>query len=451
LSSTSDGKSKSFRERLFSGKLWQHRDFKHLWASDTVSQFGNQFTNLALPTVAILLLKASIFEVGVLAALGLVAFPVLGIFVGVWVDRARRHSLMILCNLGRGFLLASVPIAFLLNFLTIYQLYLVALVNGIFTVFFDVAYQSYLPSLVNREDVLEGNAKLQISFSSAQVVGPTIAGLVINLVGAAQAIFADFLGYMSSAYFLITIHKREPKPIPSGFRPSFFKEMKEGLEVVFKNPLLVTLGGCTATANLGSNILFAVYLIFTYRTLLLSPGIVGIIGTVGALGFLLGVLVQGWVIKRLGAGFSMFVTSALNLANLGLPFAALGYPIETLMAFSFIASFGVPIYNIVSVSVRQSITPNRLQGRMNATMRTIVWGTIPIGGFLGGVLGTFIGVELTMIVGAIISGLSGLWVLLGPAINLKEIPKLVEEETPQEMESEAIAEATIEETPEATV
>src|SRR3989454_6534603 len=163
---------------MLRGLLWRHPDFLKLWAGETVSQFGTQVTFLAVPTVAILVLHAGPFQVGLLSALEFLAFPVLGLVAGVYADRLRRRPIMIVCDLGRMLALGSIPVAFLVNALTLEQLYIVALLAGVFTVFFDVSYQSYLPALVDRPNLLEGNTKLEISRSTAQVSGPASAGLL---------------------------------------------------------------------------------------------------------------------------------------------------------------------------------------------------------------------------------------------------------------------------------
>jgi MFS family permease len=191
------------------GRLWSHRDFNRLWFSDTVSQIGNQFTSLALPILAVLSLHAGAFEIGLLMALQTLFFPILGLFVGVWADRLRKRPIMVVCNLGRMAGLASIPLAFFLSSLALYQLYAVAAVNGVFTVFFEICYQSYLPVLIDREDLVEGNSKLQTSASGAQVVGPAVAGFVYQLVGGAITIAVDAIGYLISALSLMSIRKRE--------------------------------------------------------------------------------------------------------------------------------------------------------------------------------------------------------------------------------------------------
>jgi len=406
--------------------LWRHPDFLKLWAGESVSVFGSQVTVLAVPTVAILILHAGPFQVGILSALEFLAFPTLGLVAGVYADRLRRRPIMIVCDIGRGLALGSIPVAFLLNLLTLEQLYFVALLTGIFTVFFDVSYQSYLPALVDRPNLLEGNTKLEITRSTAQVAGPAVAGFLIQWIGGAKAVAVDALSFFLSAIALASIKKPEPEPQPStaSGTSGFIPEMREGIDVVFRNPILWRIAACTATTNLGSNMVFgAVFLVFAYRQLHLSAGIVGVVFALGSVGALAGAFLAGWVARKIGIGPTLGVTIIVGgLALLATPLALVGAPAVILATTGFIEGLTIPVYNISQVSLRQAITPDRVQGRMNATMRTIVWGTIPLGAFIGGILGTSIGLVQTIVLGGILSTLAASWIFLGPVIRLREQP-----------------------------
>lgn len=328
---------------------------------------------------------------------------------------------MIVANLGRMATLGSIPIASVLGLLSLNLLYLVAVITGVCTVFFDVSYQSYLPVLIDKADLVEGNAKLQLSASAGQVGGPALAGFLIDLVGAAKAIAVDAGGFLTSALALLSIKKVESKP-QSTASPDFFGEMKEGTRVVLDSRILWSIAGCTATSNLGSSMAFVVLLIFAYRNLQLSPGLMGIVFSVGSVGVLFGAWVAASTAKKLGLGRSIAISSIGGIGILVVPLALYGSPLLILAAGQLVAGALTAIYNINQVSLRQAITPDRLQGRMNATMRTIVWGTIPLGSFIGGVLGESIGVVLTIVLGAVISILALFWILLSPVMGLKSIP-----------------------------
>ena len=408
----------------FGGRLWRHVDFLKLWTGQSLSQFGTAVTQLALPTAAILLLHAGAFEVGVLGALEFLAFPTLGLFAGVWADRLHRRPIMIVCDAARMVALGSVPLAWFLGGLTIWQLYAVATITGIATVFFDVAYQSYLPALIERQDLLEGNSKLEVTRSLAQVAGPGLAGVLIQLFQAANAIIADSLSYLISVVTLIWIRRPEPEPGGGAPRGSFFGEMWEGVQVVFGHRMIRLLAGCTATSNLGSNMAFAVLLLWLYRQVLLSPGQVGLIFTIGACGGVLGALVAFPAARRLGMGPTLALSIFLgSVPTFFFPLAgASPYALPLLAVLSFITFFTGPVYNINQVSYRQAAIPIRLQGRLNATVRTVIWGTIPIGTFVGGVMGAHLGLVPTIYIGSAVSALALVWILAGP-IKLRGQPE----------------------------
>lgn len=414
----------------FKSNLWHNSDFLKFWFGDTVTQFTGQITTLVLPTIAILTLEVTDFELGILNALGFIAFPIFALFVGVFIDRVRRKPVMVTANIIRLVALATIPITFVLGILNLYQLYAVALIMGTCAVFFDIGYQSYLPSLVKREEVVEGNQRLQASVSAAQVIGPSVASGLMGLVGAALSAVADVIGFFISVLTLVWIRKQEnqPKQFTAIGQRHFFKEMKEGIKVVSCNKLLWTQAGCTAIMNLGSNIFGVAILLYAYRVLGISEGIIGVAFSIGALGFVLGVFASPFITKKLGFGRAIALSTLVSLGLLISLLAGGDYSVIIIGIGYFIANFGIPVYNINMVSLRQIITSNKLQGRMNATMRTIVWGTIPVGSFLGGIFSSSLGLIPTLIIGSVVSSSAVLWIVLGPVFRLQECPEpLIEE------------------------
>jgi predicted MFS family arabinose efflux permease len=257
------------------------------------------------------------------------------------------------------------------------------------------------------------------------MAGPALAGFLIQVVGAARAVAVDAASFLVSVLSLWWIRRSEPapKPVSESGRSGFRSEMWEGIRFVFSNPTIWKIAGSTSTSNLGSNIFFAVYLIFAYRVLHLSPGVIGLVFGAGAVGGLLGALSASWIARRIGLGPTLFVTIiAFGLGGLLVPLAQFGFAVPLLLASSMIGSFANPVYNINQVSLRQAITPDRVQGRMNATVRTVIWGTIPIGAFIGGIIGNTYGLVPTMYVGIAFSLLAGVWILLGP-VRLKVQPQ----------------------------
>jgi len=414
------------------GGLWRHGDFLKLWSAETISQFGSQVGQLALPLAAILVLDASAFEVAALGTVQFLPFILFTLPAGVWVDRLPRRPILIIGDLGRAVLLATIPIAYVADALTLVHLFVVAFLVGIFQVFFDVAYMSYLPSLVERNQIIEGNSKFEISRSAAQVGGPGLGGILIEVITAPYAILLDAVSFLASGLFILRIRKEEPRPeveMVDGRKPSLWFELKEGLRYVLGTPNLRAQAGCTATSNLFSSVAFSIILVFAVRELDLSAGLIGLIFSVGAAGSLVAALTATRISNRFGIGPTTIAMATLfGPTMLLVAFAPVGNAaIPFLVAAMLLFGFTVVVYNIVQVSYRQAICPPRLQGRMNSVMRFIVWGTIPIGTLAGGALATWIGLRETIVVGAIGGSLAVLWIVFSPQRHLREMPEPVDD------------------------
>jgi MFS family permease len=411
--------------------LWRHGDFMKLWAGQTISLLGSQVTTLALPLTAILLFKATPFQVGVLGALQFAPFLVLGLPIGVWVDRLRRKPILVAADIGRFLVLGSIPLAYELDALRLPHLYVAAFVAGVLTVFFDVAYGSYLPSLIDRERLVEGNSKLEISRSGAQLVGPGLGGILIEALTAPVALLADAMSYLGSVLFLLVIRRREP-PIeaPEGAPPSMARQIREGLRYVLGHPLLRPIVICTAVLNLASGLEMAALLLFAVRSLGLRPGVIGAVLTVGSVGYLVGAFVGGRLTRRLGVGLTIIAAgAAIGLGYAMVPLATRSTAVYLLIAYSLLGSFGGVIFNVNVRSLVQSITPERLLGRTIATARFVVWGTIPLGAFLGGMLGEGIGLRATLWLAAAGGVVAFVPPLLSPVRRLGQMPTLEEAPT----------------------
>jgi len=401
--------------------LWEHADFLKLWTAQTISVFGDHFTELAIPLIAVLSLGATPGQMGILTAATRAPFLFIGLFAGVWVDRLPRRPVLITGDLGRAVVLLSIPSAAALGSLSMLHLYAVGVLVGILTVFFDVAYQAYLPALVHRGQLVEGNSKLEATRSLAGLAGPSIAGVVIQLVSAPLAIVLDAISFVASGGVISLIRRRESSAVRS-VRGPMLVEVREGLSVVLGNPLLRSIAGCTGTSNFFSSALFALFILFATRELKLGPAQIGVIFSMGGVTGLIGSLTAGWVAKRLGVGRTIVGASLLTgLATVPVAAASAGTA-WLLILSTMLGSVASPIYNINQVSLRQAITPHRLQGRMNATMRFLVWGTMPLGGLLGGVLGASLGLRAAIAVAAAGGLLAFLWVALSPVRTLRAIP-----------------------------
>ena len=442
--------------------LLRHPNFARLWTAATVSLFGTQVSQIAIPFIAAVVLQASPAEVGLLTTIEFLPFLLFTLPAGVWVDRFPKRRILILGDLVRAAMLVSIPIAAAANVLTIWQLYVVGFVNGIATVFFDVADQSYLPTILERDELVEGNSKLQISQSSAQILGQPFGGGIVAVLSAPVAILVDAASYLGSAGLIVSIRERlggarstaaakAPDPAtavgpdladgpttessvaaetaasadpvtPGGGMRS---QIMDGLRYILRHEYLGNIAATTATSNLFGNIAFAIFPVFTYRVLLLRPEQVGTIGGFGGAGVLLGALAAGRIQARLGVGWTIVLT-ALAFGPIAV-LIALATP-ETafwLLAVAlFVGGFNGVVYNIAQVSLRQAITPAHFLGRMNATMRFLVWGTIPVGSVLGAALSEFLpgGVRTTVWVSALLSFLPCLPVLFSSVRRVKEMP-----------------------------
>jgi predicted MFS family arabinose efflux permease len=336
----------------------------------------------------------------------------------------RRRRVLLVADVGRLVALGSIPIASAFASLTLTHLFVVAFVTGVFTVFFDVAYQSYLPELVDRGQLVDGNAKLAASESTAHVVGPGIGGGLISWVGASTAVVADALSYAASFLCLIVI--RTPAEVPDRGEnpPSLVTDIREGLRFVWRENRIRAVAFCTATSNLFSAVMGAVVLLLMTRVLGFSGGKIGLIFAVSGVGAVVGSVIAPWLSRRFGVGRAILLSIALG--GIG-PFLIAGST-GSLAAATIALGFGIMsltsvAYNINQVSVRQALCPRRLQGRMNASVRFLVWGTLPLGGFLGGALGSTIGIRPTLWVAAVGQAAAFLWLLPSPIPSMREIPE----------------------------
>jgi MFS family permease len=402
--------------------LLRDHDFRQLFASTTVSQLGFQVTQLAISLVAIDQLGASEFEAGALVAVQFAAFLLIGLPAGAWVDRMRRRSVLIVSDLGRAALLISVPVAWWAGVLTIWQLYAVALAHGVLTVFFEVAYQSYLPHLVGRAHLVEGNAKLEAVRAVSQVAGPGLAGQLVRLLTAPVAVLVDAVAMAGSALFVIRIRSREPRPQrPPGAR--LRPEITEGLRYVLGHRLLRAIVFCTGTFNLFSNVAFAMVIFFLRRTLGMGPGEIGLVLSVFAVGGVIGAFGARRFAEWVGQGRAIWLSVAVSSPFLLLlPLAQPGWQVWLAAAAGGVSSAGGVIYNVIQVSFRQALTPDQLLGRMNATIRFLVWGAIPVGGLIGAFLGEWLGARTTVLIGGLGCCLAFLPVFGSPLRRMRTLP-----------------------------
>jgi Na+/melibiose symporter-like transporter len=405
------------------GKLTHHRDFRLLWGGETVSELGSQVSLLAIPLVAVSTLHATPFQMGALAAATTAAFLVIGLPAGVWVDRRRRRRVMIVSDVGRMLALGSIPVADALGLLHLAQLYVVALVSGVFTVFFDVAYQSYLPSLIGRENLVEGNAKLTGSAEAAQIAGPSLAGGLVQAVGGPYAVALDAASFLVSAAAVGGIRTREQVPTaPEDGHSTLRRDVGDGLRFVFGNRMLRAITATTATANLFGGIQIAIEVIFLVHIVHTSPGIIGLLFAAGGVGGVIASLLASPIARWVGGARATMLSSFAAVGGLLIPLATPGLGVLFFGAGLVVSSFAAVVYNINQVSFRQQLCPDAMLGRMNATIRFVVYGVLPVGALAGGEIATVIGLRPTLWVAMIGQTLAGVWLLASPIRGMRDFP-----------------------------
>ncbi|MEU7205773.1 MFS transporter [Streptomyces sp. NPDC045470] len=402
--------------------LLRHRDFRLLLAGAAASQAGTQVALVALPLVAVVGLHASAFEVGLLTAAETAAFLLIGLPAGAWVDRVRRLPLLIRTDVVRAVAMGSVPLAAACHALTMAQLYVVAFVTGVATVFFDVAHQSYLPRVLPGPRLVAGNGALETARSAAQVAGPGLGGGIVQLLGPPVAVLANAAGYLASALFLRGIRVREPEPeVTPGV--SLSAQVKEGLAFVLRHPVLRMIALTTGVANFFSAMLVAVQTVFLTRELGLPPGVLGLMLSASAVGGLSGALCAGTVARRLGQAriiwLAPLVTGPFALLW---PLSGHGAAAGWFALGSGAVFFGAVVYNVAQVSFRQLLCPDALLGRMNATLRFMVWGTMPLGALAGGSIAGAAGPLAAVWVCAVGFLLVPIPLLLSPLRKLRDLP-----------------------------
>ncbi len=379
-------------------------DFARLWAAQSTSAIGSQFTAVALPLLAALSLGASPMAFGVLAAAAGLPHLLFGLFAGAWVDRLRRRPVMISADVARAALLGTIPVAAALGALRIELLVAVAFLVETFTVFFDIAYLTYIASLIAREDLVEANRRPEATASGAQVIGPALGGTLVRVLGAPLALLVDALSYLVSAALIWRVRAHEARPERIGEATSLRAEIGQGLRAVWQSPVLRALALSSTVMNVAGFLFLSIYVLYMTRDLGLGAGAVGLVFAAGGVGALLGSVSAGPARDRWGVGRVLLGSQILfGLFGMLVPLAVL-FPdaaLPLVVAAEFLQWVMVLVFSINSVSLRQAVTPDRLLGRVNGTMRFIVWGSRPIGSLLGGYLGSRIGLPATLVVGAL--------------------------------------------------
>ncbi|KPV42178.1 MFS transporter [Alicyclobacillus ferrooxydans] len=442
--------------------LWNHKDFLKLWTGQTVSEIGSRITRDGIPLAAVLLLGASPMTMSLIRLAAFLPVSLVGLFVGVWVDRLQRRPLMIFADVSRAVLLATIPVSAFFHNLHIWLLIVVSAVTGLLTLLFDVSYQAYVPWLVDRDHVQEGNTKLGITSSAAEVIGPGLTGFLVQGLTAPIAILFDAVSYIVSAVSVMTIRAKEPlfrlgrttrqemsqdllavaaskasealadgvgledsEVRADGRTEDWRREVREGIQVIRTSPHLRALAGAAVTVGFASSLMGVLYTLYAIKTLGLTPWLFGVTVTMGGIGSLIGASLSGSLVKRFGYGRIIVLMLFLyGLCSLFIPFAEgpLWRSVVFLMAAQLFGDWAGVIYEILDMTLRQHVASDDVLGRLNATIRVLEVALTAVGALLAGWLGELVGLRLTMGLAATGMILSTFWLVFSPIRRMKELP-----------------------------
>jgi MFS family permease len=406
--------------------LLRNREFSKLWAGQTISVFGDQITTLALPLAAVLTLDASAFQMGLLTALTWLPHLLFSLHAGVFIDRhARKRQTMIVADIARALVLASVPLAYAFDVLTIWQLFAVAFLHGTCAVFFDLSWSTIFVALVPREQFVDANSKLFQSRSLSYVAGPSVAGFLVQVLRAPLALLADALSFLASAFILWRIHATEPPPEKeTGER--LRTRLASGLRFIWHNAAYRASLLSFSTMNFFNLMFSALFVLYATKELNVKPGTLGLVLGAGAVGAVIGAVFAPRLSRRIGVGQSIVVGSLLFPAPLMLIPAAGGpqWLVLTFLAVAqFFAGMGVMILDVNGNSLGAALSPDRMRARIAGAHRTINYGVRPAGALLAGVLAEAIGLRPTLWIASIGALLGVLWLLPSPIPHMRDLPE----------------------------
>jgi MFS family permease len=412
--------------RLAPDSIWRNGDFVRVWAAASVSFFGSFITRTALPFAAILVLAAGPVEIGALRALELVAGLVIGLVAGAWVDRLRRRPILIGADVGRAILLGSIPVAALLGGLGMAQLLVVATVAAMLTTVFEIADRAYLPTIVARKDLLPANSAISASTSVSEFTGFSVGGFLIQVLTAPIAIAIDAASFLVSALLLLTIRRTEPPPPAASEREPVLHEIREGLRVVGRTPVVFALAVAHGSTHLLWGVFSTVYLLFAVRDLGLGPGVIGVIAGLGGAASFVGAAIAPRVNRRFGPGRTILLgLVGFTLGNALIPLAPSGAVVLAavlLVGQQLIGDSAGTVADVVETSLTQSIIDGRVLGRVNATVGTVTSLLQLLGTVLGALIAESLGLRAAMAFG-VLGGLAGVvFVWFSPVRRLREIP-----------------------------
>lgn len=407
--------------------LWRNQSFTRLWFAQAASNVGSQITGIALPLTAVLVLGATPVQMGILGIAGRAPNLLFDLFAGVWVDRTRRRPILVGADLGRALLIGTIPLAALLGYLTFVQLYVIAFAVGTLAGFFSLASISLLPSLVKREQLVEANSKMAVTDAVMTIAGPSLAGGLVQLLGAPKAIIVDAISYLVSALSLRGIAASE-KPPSRAQRRSVWAEIGEGIHELVRTPLLRALAISVSVGTFGVAIQETVLVLFLTRELDFTAAAIGLVFTFGGAGSLLGAVLAGRAARLVGVGRAIVFGNLLwGIGVLLIPLADIfGGAFLLVAAGQMVANIGGAIWGVNQMSLRQNITPVGLFARATAARRVLMISLQITGAALGAFLGTVVGLRVTLIVGAVGLVLGFLLVLCSPVRTIRNMSDVLE-------------------------
>lgn len=435
--------SEDHRLDKYFGKLWRSRDFRTLWISLTITHFGGQVTFLALPLTAALMLNASPLEMGILTAVEALPYTLFGLFTGVLVDRSRKLPLIIMADVGRGLALLAVPVAAWFGLLSMSVLYVAGFLVGLGGIIGWAAYQVFMTERVGRENLVEANSRIALSDSSAQLIGPGLAGIFIHWLTAPFAILLDAIAFFTSAWMLKGIKDQAsdaPKIRKKG--ATVWQDAKEGLRLIWNNPVLRSLAWGLAIWQFLKHMYFAIVILFAARDLALSPGMIGAVWMLGGVGFLIASFWVQHANRQFGVGRVMLGgLLATGLAWLLVALVSPGsWAAIHLGVAIFVLDLGAMLFFINYLTLRQSVTPDHLLGRVTSTMIFLSLACAPLGSLAGGAMAEIFGLRTTIGV----AGAGGLLLCMvltkfSPLSAMHELPTHTPEVPPAAASSQELA------------
>lgn len=414
--------------RCSSHSLWRHANFRRLWAAQTASAAGAEMTRLAVPTLAIFAFAATPLQVGALVAIPYLVYLIVGLPTGVLVDRLPRRRVMIVADLGRFLALGALPLGWALGWLHVWHLFAAVTVTGVCTVIVQIAERSYLPQLVPSPALLEANANLTLGEGAAHVLGPSLAGALMQVIGAPLTLLGNAASFGFSALVLRRIREtHEMDPVltraPAAGQ-GVIDAMREGLRFVLRHPLLRPILAINVIGNFGAGMVEGVALVFVYQELHLTPGAVGAAMALGSAGFLLGAVAAPRVTRGLGVGWTLAGSSVIYAcAPVALALGALGPAFVAVLLWRLIYGMALPPYDVNAATIRQATTPDHLQGRAIAVINTVGWGALGLGPLAGGWLGQRLGLPPTILLGAAVSMLGAIPAFAPQVRRMRSLPQ----------------------------